>query len=195
MSKYDFFLNIPLMNAAGFLGFAPDTRGPVDLSTLGAFVTNPVSLDPRTPAHGPSYTGLTGGFMLHTGHPNPGFKAMLRRYAAQWSRSPLPVVVHLLARGVEDAGRMARQLENVDGVMAIELGLPPEAGSDLAAALLEAARGELPVVVRVPLERAAPLAAALSKAGAAAISLGAPRGAMPGANQKLLTGRIYGPAV
>jgi len=38
------------MNAAGSLGFAPNPHTPFDLSRLGAFVTNPISLTLRTPA-------------------------------------------------------------------------------------------------------------------------------------------------
>ena len=48
----DLPLTGPLMNAAGTLGFAPDPRQPHS-DFLDAFVTNPVSLRPRTPANGP----------------------------------------------------------------------------------------------------------------------------------------------
>ena len=75
MSKSELLLNTPIMNAAGCLGFAPDTHGPTDLSQLGAFITNPISLLARSPAHGPRFLSFPGGFMLHTGYPNPGLGA------------------------------------------------------------------------------------------------------------------------
>src|SRR3972149_4838806 len=109
--KRDFALRLPLMNAAGFLGFAPDVRGPLNLERLGVFITNPVSLEPRTPAHGTRWLAYPGGFLLHTGHPNPGLKAVLRRYAGRWRRSPLPVVVHLLTHRLEELAWMVRRLE------------------------------------------------------------------------------------
>ena len=70
--KYELPFRSPFLNAAGSLGFAPDPHSPLDLSRLGAFITNPVSSQPRTPASGPRYLPFSGGFLLHTGHPNPG---------------------------------------------------------------------------------------------------------------------------
>src|SRR5512139_417108 len=97
MPKNDLTLATPLMNAAGSLGFAPDTRAGIDLARLGLFITNPISLKARVPAHGERFLSYPGGFLLHTGHPNPGFREVIKRNAAHWARSSLPVVVHLLA--------------------------------------------------------------------------------------------------
>jgi dihydroorotate dehydrogenase (NAD+) catalytic subunit len=193
--KRDFALRLPLLNAAGFLGFAPDARGPLDLENLGAFVTNPVSLAPRTPAHGPRCLVFPGGFLLHTGHPNPGLRAVLRRCAGRWARAPLPVVVHLLAQSPEEAGWMARRLEGLDGVLAVELGLPPDVDPAQARAILEAVIGELPVIARLPLDRAGELAGLAAVPGLAALSLGAPRGVLPDEPGHLVSGRLYGPAL
>src|SRR5512147_1080331 len=102
MQKYGLHFSTPLMNAAGSLGFAPDPYGPTELEQLGVFVTNPVSLAPRSPAHGERVLSYPGGFLLHTGYPNPGLKNVIRRYAAGWSRSSLPVWVHLLPGTLEE---------------------------------------------------------------------------------------------
>ena len=85
MPKFDLAFDPPLMNAAGSLGFAPDRRGPIALEQLGAFVTNPVSLRPRTPAQGARLLPFPGGFLLHSGHPNPGFNRVVRRCAGEAS--------------------------------------------------------------------------------------------------------------
>ena len=53
MPKFDLDLKTPIMNAAGSLGFVLDPNAPIDLSQMGAFVTNPISLSKRTPARGP----------------------------------------------------------------------------------------------------------------------------------------------
>ena len=175
MAKYDLAIDPPLMNAAGSLGFAPNLHGQVDLTRLGAFVTNPVSLAVRTPAHGRRFVTYPGGFLVHTGYPNPGLSQVLRRHAGQWSHSPLPVIVHLLAQGAEDASSMVRRLETVEGVIGLEVGLPKETSAEMVVALTRAASGELPVIVRLPLERATELAPTALAAGATAVSLGAPR--------------------
>jgi dihydroorotate dehydrogenase len=133
--------------------------------------------------------------LLHTGHPNPGIKAVLKRYRSRWARAPLPVVVHLLA---EDPARLARavhQLEETEGVAGIELGL--RAGIEIGAAreLVQAASGELPVLARVGLEAAQELGLPLTAAGASAVVLGPPRGSLPDTEGNLVSGRLYGPAL
>ena len=194
--KYDLSFDPPLMNAAGWLGLAPDPRAAIDLSQLGAFVTNPVSLAPRHPAQGRRYLPYPGGFLLHTGHPNPGLSAVVRRFSPRWARLPLPVIVHLLCQNVADVGEMVRRLEIQPGVVGFELGLPPDIETAAAHLLVQAALGELPLVVRLPLERVKELASAISAAfPSVAFSLGPPRGVLPLPGSTFLRGRLYGPSV
>jgi dihydroorotate dehydrogenase (NAD+) catalytic subunit len=195
MFKYDLSLKPPLMNAAGSLGFTPDPHGPADLGRFGAFVTNPISLSPRTPAQERACIFYPGGFLLHTGYPNPGIRAVLRRCAARWERSPVPIVVHILAQRGEEVFEIARRLEKLENLAALELGIPPEASPALAAELVSAALSERPVIARLPLEHAEELASVVIDSGAAAISLGAPRGALTGDSGKIIKGRLYGPSV
>jgi len=192
--KYDLSFATHLLNAPGFLGFAPDRRGPIDLSRLGAFITNPVSLRARSPAHSRRCLVFPGGFLLHTGHPNPGIRQVIRRHAASWGRSPLPVLVHLLAENPAEVSDMVKRLETVEGVMGVEVGIPPGCDRQSALALSQAAVGELPVIVRLPFEAAAEFAPAFASLPIAAISLGAPRGALPDPQGNLVRGRLYGPA-
>ena len=194
-AKYDLAIFKPLMNAAGTLGFAPDPRGPVDLSRFGAFVTNPISLGKRTPARGLRYQPFAGGFLLHTGYPNSGLVETINRCQERWARSPVPIIVHLLGEKVDELPAMLHLLEAIEGVIGVELGLPKEANSKIVRAFAEAAQGELPVIVRLPLEYAADLAAEAMRGGAAAISLSAPRGALPARAGNLVHGRLYGPAL
>src|SRR5512139_4025454 len=142
MTKYDLPLRTPVLNAAGSLGFSPDPRGPVDLERLGAFFTNPVSLGRRTPAHGQRWLPFAGGFLLHTGYPNPGLNAVIRRYAQRWGGAALPMVVHLLPELVEEVPRMLKRLNDVEGITGYELGLPHELDAAGAAAFVRLAAGE-----------------------------------------------------
>ncbi len=195
MPKYDFAFRTPLMNAAGVLGFAPEIQGPVDLAQFGAFITHPVSLRRRTPARGRACLAYPGGFLLHTGYPNPGLKAVLSRYAAHWSRASLPVIIHLLAQDPDEVQEMVSRLEAVEGIAGVELGLPHHLDPQAASQLVVSALGELPVMVRLPLERALGLAPACIQAGAAAVSLAPPRGGLPLADGSFLEGRLHGPAL
>lgn len=198
MPKWELALSRPLMNAAGTLGFSPDPYAPVDFSRFGAFVTNPVSLAPRTPTRGPRFVPAPGSFLLHTGHPNPGLSAVLRGHSGRWARSPLPVIVHLLAQSVDDAGAMVQRLEGLEGVMGVEVSLPPGADAAQVQALAQAVIGELPAVLRVPLDRIEAVHSIIPKLaeiGVAALSLGPPRGALPELSGVLASGRLYGPAL
>lgn len=199
MPKYELVLDHPVMNAAGMLGFAPDPHSPVELANMGAFVTNPVSLAPRNPAGGARLRIFSGGFLLHTGYPNPGLKSVLRRFAGQWARSPKPVIVHLLAQDVVEISKMVRMLEGIEGVMGIEIGLPPLVTPQLATKFIQAALGELPVVIRIPLEQVSQLIPILLGSGATAASLAPPRGALPEYVDESVPainrGRLYGPAI
>ncbi len=193
--KVDLEFAPPLMNAAGILGFTPDLRGPVDLGRFGAFVTNPVSLAARTPAQGTRYQAYPGGFILHTGYPNPGLRAVIHRYTRRWAQGGLPVVVHLLAGRSDEIREMVRLLEGREGVIGIELGLPVELDADTVQAQVQAAVGELPIVARLPFEQAVMLGPAAVAAGAAAVSLAPPRGTLPAPGGGILRGRLYGPAL
>src|SRR4030042_2972661 len=172
MTTHDLFIDPPLMTPAGSLGFSPDLHGPVDWTRLGAFVTNPISLMPRTPAHGLRFVPFPGGFLLPTGFPNPGRAQALRRYAGHWSGSPLPVIVHLLARNPGEVATMVRRLESMEGVSGLEVGVTSETSAETVVALTQSASGELPVIIHLPMEHSVELAPKAMNAGAGAIHPG-----------------------
>lgn len=184
----------PLMNAAGSLGFAPDARASVDWEEFGAFVTNPFSARVRRPAAKHRWQSYPGGAILHTGHPNPGFDHALYRFSARWAQSPVPVVVHLLAASPEVIRDQVMKLETLENILAVEIGFPDNISSGETDEVLSAAFGELPVVARIPLMQAVEMAPVVEDAGASAISLGAPRGALP-AEDGIAAGRMFGPGV
>jgi dihydroorotate dehydrogenase (NAD+) catalytic subunit len=199
--KRDLYFSKPLMNAAGSLGFAPDTRAGIPLDSFGAFVTNPFSLRPRKPAAQPEVIEYPGGFLLHSGLPNPGFNAGIKRYASRWDKSGVPVIVHLMADRPEETQRMVQMLEMQENVMAAELGFAPLLANDIILLTLEMCLGELPLVFSLPVEQVLSLGPRLIQDGAQAISISAPRGAMPenkgkgSGDRGLTTGRLYGPSL
>lgn len=201
--KRDLYFSKPLMNAAGSLGFAPDPRLGISLDSFGAFVTNPFSLRPRKPAAQPEVIEYPGGFLLHSGLPNPGFSAGLKRYASRWNKSDLPVIVHLMADRPEETRRMVRRLETQENVMGTELGFAPLLADDILLLTLEMCLGELPLIFSLPVEQVLGLGPRLIQEGAQAISIAAPRGAMPPqltrreglGDRSVVTGRLYGPSL
>lgn len=192
--RHPLLIDPPLMNAAGSLGFAPDQRTPLPWTEFGAFVTNPISLQPRRPASTTRWKEFPGGVLLHSGHPNPGFRQVISQFAPRWMQSPLPVIVHLLASRPEEIQACVLQLEVVENVSAVEIGFPHSIGGMEAAEIISAALGEIPVIACLPLDRSIELASVVEDAGAAAVSLSAPRGSLP-VSESFMHGRMYGPAV
>lgn len=194
--KRDLYFSKPLMNAGGSLGFAPDSRLGISVDSFGAFITNPFSLRPRKPAAQPEIIEYSGGFLLHTGLPNPGFSAGIKRYASRWEKADLPVIVYLMADRPEETRRMVRTLETQENVMAAELGFAPLLADDILLLTLEMCLGELPLIFSLPVEQVRSLGPRLVQGGAQAISISAPRGALaPTGRGGLITGRLYGPSL
>jgi len=193
--KRDLYFSKPLMNAVGSLGFAPDTRAGISLDLFGAFVTNPLSLRPRQPTKEPTVIEYQGGFLLHTGLPNPGIHAALKKYSAKWTRSELPIIVHLMADRPEETQHMVRMLETQENVMAVELGFAPLLANDILMLTLEMCMGEIPLIFSLPVEQLLTLGPRLIQDGAQAISVAAPRGALVNENKQVITGRLLGPAL
>ena len=193
--RLDLDLATPWMNAAGAVGFAPPVRWPWP-EPAGAWVTNPLSLAPRLPAENRRAFAFPGGALLHTGLPNPGLRSVLRLHAPHWRRSDLPAWVHVIGRSPDEIHQVVLRLEGIEGVAAIELGISDELSVPEALAWAEAALGELPLVVQVPLRRACESwLGELAKLGASAITLSAPRGAIPAPDGRLAGGRLFGPAL
>jgi len=193
--KRDLYFSKPLINAAGSLGFTPDPRNGIQLDSFGAFVTNPISLRPRLPTAHPTVVEFPGGFLMHTGLPNPGFSATLKKYSAKWNRADLPIIVHLMADRPEETQRMVRDLENVENVMAVQLGFAPLLADDIILMNLEMCQGEVPLIFALPHEQVLTLGRQLMDGGASAVSIASPRGAVYDKAGKLITGRIYGPSL
>jgi dihydroorotate dehydrogenase (NAD+) catalytic subunit len=190
--KRDLYFSKPLMNAAGTLGFAPDPRTGISLDSFGAFVTNPISLRPRLPTPRPALIEYPGGFLLHTGLPNPGLLSVIKQQSSRWDRADLPIIVHLMADRPEETSRMVRMLEGIENLMAVELGFAPLLANDILLLTLEMCSGELPLIFSVPVEQILPLGPRLIQGGASAISIASPRGALTTNTGELTTGRLHG---
>lgn len=195
MGTHDLMLHSPYLNAAGMLGFTPPSRWPLDLP-LGAFVTHPISLNPRGPAENRMVLPFPGGFLLHTGLPNPGLHAILKQYAPRWARSTLPVWVHIIPSSPTEATQMVKRLEDTEGVAAIELGLPPKLMEDEYLPIIEAACGELPLLVSLPIDRSFEAwVRQLGQFPVSGLTLSAPRGVSFRSDGVPVEGRLYGPAL
>ncbi|MBI5712017.1 MAG: hypothetical protein HZC38_01120, partial [Chloroflexi bacterium] len=73
-------LTSPLIAGVGAFGFADEYASLVDFSKFGAFITNTITLKPRSPAREQRVIQFAGGVLIHTGLPNPGLSHAIRDY-------------------------------------------------------------------------------------------------------------------
>jgi dihydroorotate dehydrogenase (NAD+) catalytic subunit len=195
IQKQNLVLERPYVNASGTLGFFPDRHALDVLAQLGAFITNPISRRPRLPAGNRCQLPFTGGFLLHTGHPNPGLSQAIKRFSRRWAFAELPIIIHLLVESPEELTTMVRKIEGLENILSIELGLPPGVDADLLFALMKAGAGELPLIPCISPEQIPLLLDALTTLKLAAVHLVEPRGTLPAQAGELVTGRLFGPAI
>lgn len=178
------------MNQAGTLGFLPSASLP---HPEGIFVTNPVSPRPRTPSTERRLIPFPGSFLLHTGLPNPGWSAVRRLYASRRNSTASAIWLHVIGADVAELTALVRDCEELEDIAAIELGLPPGCTEDEMLRLINAARGEIPLVVHISAGEDLCLLKTLPYA-VSAVTLGSPRGSLP-VRGGLVHGRLHGPGL
>lgn len=189
-------LSSSLIAGGGAFGFADEYASLVDFSKFGAFITNPITLKPRSPAREQRVIQFSGGVLIHTGLPNPGLSNAIREYEKKWGRLGCPVIVHLAADNVDEIEKCMERIDGVDGIAGVEIGFRDEEETVNVEAMIKAAAriGGKPVIVQVPRSRASSIARIVERSGAQSISLSMPRGTMKH-DGEWVSGRLYGAAL
>lgn len=190
-------LSNPVMLASGMMGFEPSTyRNLIKLEKFGAMITTPISWKQRGTARGTRIVERPAGFLFHTGLPNPGMRKSIRNYKEGWAKSPIPIIVHLIDHHEDDLYSCAQQLEGLENITGIELGLREDIDPDHMARLIDAVHSatQLPLLVKLPLYNASWLAPIAEEVGADALVLASPpRGTdRDVATGQFVGGRMYG---
>src|SRR5829696_4627704 len=198
LAKNSLVVESPVMNATGTLGFGDEYRDLIDLSTLGAFVTNPLTYTAWNPATGTRVVPLEAGMLVHTGLPNPGISKVIAQYRALWERFSIPVIAHIVVKAADEMDKCIAMLDRESVVQAIELGLSDEISPAETEWYIRSAaqRSEKPLMVRMPFGASMDHYQAAVDAGADALVICAPpRGTARDQAGRLVAGRIYGPLI
>jgi dihydroorotate dehydrogenase (NAD+) catalytic subunit len=190
-------ISSPLIAGGGAFGFADEYASLVDFSKFGAFITNAITLKPRSPASEQHVTQFAGGVLIHTGLPNPGLSHAIREHEKKWERLGCPVIVHLACDSVDDVEACMEKLDRVEGVAGIEMGFRDEEETGNVEAMIKAATriGGKPVIICVPRPRAITFARLAEKCGAQAITVSAPPRGTLLHKGVWVSGRLYGVAL
>ncbi len=181
--KNTLVLRNPVMPASGTLSWGFEFAKHYDIDRLGAVVSKGVTMLSRAGNRQPRVAETPAGMLNSIGLQNVGIENCINDLAPAWARWDVPVIVNIAGDSVDEFGEMARMLDGVPGVAAIELNISCpnvdiggiEIGQNIEAsarATRAAVRNtELPVIVKLTPNVTDPVALALAceAEGAAAI--------------------------
>ncbi len=184
-NKPGLLLANPVMTASGTFGYGTEYSHLFDIQRLGAIVCKGTTPKPREGNPQPRLAETPCGVLNSIGLQNIGVKAVIKEKAPVWATWRVPVIVNIVGETVDDYAQVARELDGVAGISALEVnigcpnikaggaefGAKPETAAEVTA-MVKAATS-LPVVVKLTPNTAdiAEVAKAVTKAGADAISL------------------------
>lgn len=116
-------LKNPVMTASGTCGYAEELAPYANLSGLGAVVVKTITLLPRVGNPAPRIAETPSGMLNSIGLQNVGLEAFLREKLPVLRRLKVPVLVNIAGKSVEEYAELAKRLEGVPGVSALELNI------------------------------------------------------------------------
>jgi dihydroorotate dehydrogenase (NAD+) catalytic subunit len=175
----------PVMTASGTFGYGIEYSRLFDIQKLGAIVCKGTTLKPREGNPQPRLVETASGVINSIGWQNIGVKALIREKAPVWAGWRVPVIVNIGGDTIDEYGKLAKELDGVDGVSGIEVniscpnvkcggaafGIDAVSAAKVTGAVREAT--SLPVIVKLTPNAPdiAAVAGAVADAGADAVSL------------------------
>jgi len=175
----------PVMTSSGTFGYGTEYRHLFDIHRLGAIVCKGTTLKPRDGNPQPRLVETPSGMLNSIGLQNMGVKALIREKAPLWAEWQVPVIVNIAGETVEEYAALAKELDGVPGISALEVniscpnisaggaefGAHPESAARVTASVR--ANTYLPMLVKLTPNTGeiARVAVAVAEAGADAISL------------------------
>ncbi|HHV55363.1 MAG TPA: dihydroorotate dehydrogenase [Firmicutes bacterium] len=175
----------PVMTASGTCGFGEELARLFDLRRLGAVVIKGTTLRPRSGNPPPRVVETPAGMLNSIGLQNPGIDQVIAAKIPPLARYGVTVIVNIAGDSPAEYQELARRLDGVPGVAAIELniscpnvdrgGMVIGTHPELAAETVGAARSvtSLPLIVKLSpnVTDIGIMAQAVVGAGADAVSL------------------------
>ncbi len=116
-------LRNPVIPASGCFGYGQEFAGAIDVQRLGAFVSKGITPEFRSGNPMLRIAETPSGMLNAIGLQNPGISRFIRKYPPMWATWEVPAIVNISAESVEDYEMMARRLDDVSGVAAIEVNI------------------------------------------------------------------------
>ena len=116
-------LRNPVMPASGTFSNGLEFSKVFDIQRLGAMVSKGLTLRPRRGNPTPRVVETPAGMLNSIGFQNPGLRRLVRDICPVWATWDLPVVVNILGETVAEFATLARELDGVPGVGALEVNI------------------------------------------------------------------------
>ena len=154
-------LRNPVLLASGTFGHGAEYAGWMDFTRIGGVVTKTITMQARAGNRPPRTVETPAGMLNSIGLQNPGLAGFISEKLPLLTDLPTAVVVSIAGTSVEEFAEMARRLDGLPGVHALELnisspnmkdggmlfGCSPKAAHDVTAAVKRAVR--TPVIVKL----------------------------------------------
>ena len=184
-NKKGLFLDNPVMTASGTFGYGTEYSALFDIQRLGAIICKGTTLKPREGNPQPRLVETASGVINSIGLQNIGVKALIKEKAPVWAMWRVPVIVNIAGDTVEEYGKLAQELDGVEGIRGIEVniscpnvkagGAAFGADAESAAAVTRAVKAatSLPIMIKLTPNAGdiVGVARAVVDAGADAVSL------------------------
>ena len=158
--KRSLVLANPVMTASGTFANGLEYQKVFDIQRLGAIVSKAITLRPRRGNPQPRIAETAAGMINSIGLQNIGIEAIVKDVAPIWATWRVPVIANIAGESVEDYAELARRLDAVAGVSALELNIScpnvenglefggdPRAAAGVTAAVRR--RTDLPLIVKL----------------------------------------------
>jgi len=183
--KLELRLRNPVMTASGTFSNGLELAKRFDIDQLGGIVSKGTTLRTRRGNQTPRTVETAAGMINAIGFQNIGVGALIRNVAPVWARWDVPAVVNIMGDNVSDYGVLARRLDGIEGVAALEVniscpnvdagGLEYGQDPDMAAQVVQevARHSSLPMIVKLTpsVSDIRPIVEAVADAGAHAITV------------------------
>jgi dihydroorotate dehydrogenase (NAD+) catalytic subunit len=116
-------LKNPVMTASGTFGYASEFAELVDLNRLGAIVVKGLSLEPSIGNPPPRIVETPCGMLNAIGLENVGIKAFINEKLPFLRTLSPPLIVNIYGKCSEEYCELARHIEDVEGISAIEVNI------------------------------------------------------------------------
>ncbi len=116
-------LKNPILVASGTFGYAREMAGLVDLGRLGGILPKTITQSPRAGNAPPRTVETTGGMLNSIGLDNDGIEAFIERQLPYLAGLGTAIIVSVAGKTHDEFVRMAKRLEGVPGIAALELNI------------------------------------------------------------------------